>query len=338
MLSYLRRFLWTVTIAFLMLMPSGCEKALGLKDPASDPVAIFDELWSLMDKRYALFSVKEVDWEEIYTEYRSMLNESMTEKSLFDTMVKMLETLKDGHVTLMSSYDTATYDNFYTAYPNNFNYNNLIERYLLNDYNVHGPFISKIVNNIGYVYYSSFYNDISDVQIDMVINDMKDVRGLIVDVRGNTGGRSSNVNKLFSRFISDKKLVKYELAKNGPGHNDFSDPEPYYLEPAGTAFTKPVVVLTNRSCFSGCNDFVSYMAELPNVRLMGDQTGGGGSVPYNYTLANGWKIQYSATLTLSTSKLSIENGIQPDEHIGITPIDEANGRDPILEKAYQSLQ
>ena len=208
----------------------------------------------------------------------------------------------------------------------------------MNDYSVSGPVIYKIVNNIGYLYYNSFFNDISDEQVDKIINDMNSVKGLIVDVRSNTGGRSANVNKLFRRFISARRLVKYELKKNGPGHDNFSEPEPYYLDPAATTFTKPVVVLTNRSCFSGCNDFVSYMSELPNVKLMGDQTGGGGSIPYHYILANGWKIQYSATVTLSPDKLSIENGIQPDENIGITPIDETNGRDPILEKAYQSLQ
>jgi hypothetical protein len=337
-LVYIRTVFCVAGIACFAFMHSGCEKALDIKNPPSHPVAVFDELWNVMDKRYALFSVKGVDWEKTYTEYRSMVNDSMTEKALFNLMVKMLETLRDGHVTLMSDQDTATYDNFYRAYSINFNYNNIMGYYLMNEYKVSGPVIYKIVNNIGYLYYNSFYNDISDAQIDMIINDMKDIKGLIVDVRSNTGGRSKNVDRLFRRFISARRLVKYESKKNGPGHDDFSEPEPFYLDPAGTAFTKPVVVLTNRSCFSGCNDFVSYMAELPNVKLMGDQTGGGGSIPYNYILANGWKIQYSATVTLSINKVSIENGIPPDDNIGITPIDEINGRDPILEKAYQSLQ
>ena len=337
-LSYRSKFFRIIVIGIFVFTQTGCEKALNIKNPASNAVAVFDELWNVMDQRYALFPVKGVDWKKTYTEYRPMVNNSMTEKALFNVLVNMLETLKDGHVTLMSNTDTATYENFFRAYPVNFNYNNVLAYYLSNDFKVSGPVIYKIVNNVGYLYYNSFFNDISEAQIDMIMNEMSAVKGIIIDVRSNTGGRSSNADKLFRRFISERKLVKYELKKNGPGHDDFLEPEPFYLEPAGNAFTKSVVVLTNRSCFSSCNDFVSYMSELPNVKLMGDQTGGGGSIPYNYILANGWKIQYSATVTLSINKVSIENGIQPDENIIITPIDETNGRDPILEKAYQSLQ
>ena len=336
-LSYGGNFFRVILIGLFVFTQSGCEKVLD-KDPASNPVAVFDDLWTVMDQRYTLFSIKGVDWQKTYTEYRSKVNDSMTEKELFNVLVNMLETLKDGHITLMSNTDTATYENFFRAYPVNFNNNNIIDYYLNNDYKVNGPVIYKIVNNIGYLYYNSFFNDISETQMDMIMNEMSAVKGIIIDIRSNTGGRSSNADKLFRRFISEKKLVKYELKKSGPGHDDFLEPEPFYLEPAGKAFTKPIVVLTNRSCFSTCNDFVSYMSELPNVKLVGDQTGGGGSIPYNYILANGWKIQYSATVTLSVSKASIENGIQPDYYIEITPIDEMNGKDPILEKAYQSLQ
>ena len=80
------------------------------------------------------------------------------------------------------------------------------------------------------------------------------------------------------------------------------------------------------------------MSELPNVKLIGDQTGGGGGIPYNYILANGWKIQYTASLTLSPEKTTIENGILPDLNVGITSIDEYNGRNPIIERAFQLLQ
>jgi C-terminal processing protease CtpA/Prc len=128
------------------------------------------------------------------------------------------------------------------------------------------------------------------------------------------------------------------MDKKGPGHEDFTDPQPYYLSPAGQHYNGPVVILTNRSCFSSCNDFILYMSILPNVKLMGDQTGGGGGLPRDYILSNGWKLQYTSTVTLSPAKEIVENGIQPDVNITITPIDETNGKDPILENAFQSFQ
>jgi C-terminal processing protease CtpA/Prc len=128
------------------------------------------------------------------------------------------------------------------------------------------------------------------------------------------------------------------MNKKGPGHDDYMDPVPYYLSPAGTHYGNPVALLTNRSCFSACNDFVLYMSGLSNVKQIGDQTGGGGGIPRDYVLANGWKLQYTSTVTLSPAKASVENGIVPAISITITPTDETNGKDPILEKAFQSLQ
>jgi Peptidase family S41/Tricorn protease C1 domain len=322
----------------LLLAFSSCEKALNLKNTKTNPVAVFDDTWNMMDKHYALFSIKGINWSDSYTEYRARVTNDMTDKALFKVISNMLETLKDGHVTLISPSDTSTYESFYKTYPINFNYKNVINYYLKNDYKISGPAIYKVENNVGYIYYNSFKNDISDEQVDKIFSEMKNTKGLIIDVRNNQGGKSENADKLFKRFISEKKLVKYEVTKKGSAHDDFFDPKPFYLSPTGNYYKNPVCVLTNRSCFSACNDFVLYMSELTNVKLIGDQTGGGGGIPYNYLLPNGWKIQYTATITLSPEKLNIENGIQPTIAIGITPLDESNGKDPILEKAFLLLQ
>jgi C-terminal processing protease CtpA/Prc len=80
------------------------------------------------------------------------------------------------------------------------------------------------------------------------------------------------------------------------------------------------------------------MSDIKNVQLYGDQTGGGGAIPLNYILANGWKIQFSASITLSPLKENIENGIMPDMNIFISSINEVNGVDPILERAFLTLK
>jgi C-terminal processing protease CtpA/Prc len=157
-------------------------------------------------------------------------------------------------------------------------------------------------------------------------------------VRNNSGGNGGNANKLFSYFIDKKMPVKYEVFKTGPGPSDFSEPLPFYIKPAGITYNKKVVVLTNRACFSACNDFALYMSLLPNVTLVGDSTGGGGGNPNNYVLANGWKLQYTATLTLAPDKRSIESGIAPDETVAITSENESAGKDPIIDRALELLQ
>lgn len=337
-ISNVRKIIYAIlAIAFLVVAP-GCEKALNLKDPQSDKVAVFEELWKVMDQHYSMFTFKGVDWNNVHKTYRDQVNDNMTDEQLFQVLAAMLRTLQDGHVVLIAGSDTAYYDGFYRPYPVNFNYDNVVNTYLQNDYQTSGPIIYKTSRDIGYLYYGSFANEITDAQMDKVISDMSGTKGLIVDVRSNTGGSSSNVDKLASRFIAVRTLVKYDLVKSGAGHDDFFDPEPHYLSPAAQFYGRPVIVLTNRMCFSACNDFALYMSGIPNVKLIGDQTGGGGGIPHNYLLSNGWKLQYSATATLSPFKKNIEDGILPYTHIDITQNDELNGRDPILEKAFETLQ
>jgi hypothetical protein len=337
-MRYSSNLLQLVLLIAVVLFTTSCEKALNLKEPRSNKAAVFEELWNVIDQRYALFSEKNVDWNTVHQQFYSKISDEMDNESFFDVLNDMLDSLKDGHIALHTASASHIYDGFYNLYPKNFNYNNILNNYLHNDFKTNGPLLFKITDGVGYIYYKSFSEDLTATQLNSVIDEMKDTKGLIIDVRNNTGGNTANADLFFSCFINTSTLVKYEKIKKGPDHNDFYDARPHYVSPAGTEYKKPVIVLTNRKCFSACNDFVLYMSQLPNVKLFGDQTGGGGSIPHQYILANGWKIQYSATLTLSPDKIPVENGIAPDQSLTITPIQETNGVDIIIESAVQYLQ
>lgn len=333
-----RRFCFGVSAMLSLMAFSGCEKTLGLKDPALDAPSVYEEAWTVMDQRYALFGIKGVDWKSVHDQYKASVTAGITKQELFRVIDNMLETLADGHVTLMSSFDTATYLGFYELYAKNFNYSNLLNNYLRNDYATIGPIIYKIQDSVGYFYYGSFAAEISDADVNKLFQAMQDTKGLIVDVRNNTGGDPANAERIFRHFLPDKALVRYEAWKSGTAHDALADPSPVYLSPAAPVYRKPVCVLTNRSCYSTCNDFVSYLSGLANVTIVGDQTGGGGSTPESYVMGNGWRLQYSASMTLSADKKPIEGGILPDVAASITWLDEGTGKDPILEAAYGLLQ
>lgn len=327
-----------VVFFFTTICLPGCEKAFDLKEPGADAVSVFDDTWKTLDERYVFFGFKNIDWDSVYNVYRPQVTANMSNDVLFSVVDNMLQTLRDGHVSLSTPAKSSAYAGFYQLYLMNFNYGNIINNYLNNDYQITGSIIYKISDGVGYIYYPSFENDITNAEVDSVVSAMSGTKGLIIDVRNNTGGNTENADKLYQRFISGKTLVKYEKQKNGKGHNDFFNPTALYLPSQGVYYNKPICVLTNRRCYSACNDFVMYMSKLPNVTLIGDNTGGGGGIPVDYLLANGWKLQYTATATLTPDKSYIENGIVPDISINITPVDETNGKDPILDKAIQILQ
>lgn len=327
-----------MVLAISGLLSAGCRKTLSLDDSPSSPASTFNELWKVMDERYALFDIKSVDWMAVKDRYSLRLQAGMDNEELFRLCTEMLLELKDGHVTLSSSIDTVTYSGFYELFPRNFNLRIVLDNYLKGQYQSRGPFVYKIDRGVGYLYCSSFEVDFSNKDIEEIMRFFEGTSGLILDVRGNAGGKGNNVDKLARYFIDQKRVVKYEQFKTGPGHSSFTTAQPFSLEPIGSFYKNPVVLLTNRGCFSACNDFVLYLSQNDKVTIVGDQTGGGGSVPANYLLGNGWKLQYSSTITLSPEKKPVEEGIQPDFKINISPIDEVNGLDPIIEKAFSLLQ
>ena len=133
------------------------------------------------------------------------------------------------------------------------------------------------------------------------------------------------------------------MHKNGPGHNDFSEPYPLEYEPADSYHVKwngPIVLLTNRSCFSAANSFVSVMKNLPNVTVVGARTGGGGGMPFTSELPVGWSIRFSACPILDAQKIVIETGIDPSPGCEVHAPEEelAEGKDAILDFAIELLR
>ena len=163
-------------------------------------------------------------------------------------------------------------------------------------------------------------------------------RGLIIDVRNNGGGDLTNVEKIASRFTNEKVLVGYIQHKTGPGHSDFSSMEPRYLEPAASLrWQKPVVVITNRYVFSAANEFAMYMKALPQVRIVGDVTGGGAGMPFSSSLPNGWVVRFSAVPLYDAQGRSTEFGVIPDTYVAIHDEHLKRGKDTIIEVARQLL-
>lgn len=158
-------------------------------------------------------------------------------------------------------------------------------------------------------------------------------------MRDNGGGNLTTAQRLAGRFTNEKVLVGYMTHKTGPGHNDFSDPAPVYLESStGIRWQKKAVVLTNRRSFSATNDFVNCMRQLPLVTIVGDKTGGGSGLPFSSEIPNGWSIRFSASPMYDTDMNQLEFGIDPDIKVDMTSEDMQRGKDTMIEKACEILK
>ena len=324
----------------LTLCVSSCAT---LDDYDNSVESNFDVLWKTFDEHYCYFEQKGIDWQGVKDIYKPRALACRTTDDLFNTCAQMLDTLRDGHVNLSSSFNTSYYRRWWSDYPQDFNLRTLQEYYLEFDYRSTGgiSYHTLAGGKIGYMYIPSFSSPIGTGNLNAIFAYFNDCDALVIDIRNNGGGMLSNVETLVSRFIDSEFTPAYIRHKTGPGHNDFSEPYPMTYHPAGTGkhWDKPVAVLTNRSCFSAANDFVSAMKQLPGVKIVGARTGGGGGMPFSSQMPCGWKVRFSACPVTDASGHDIEEGIDPspgcEMHAPDTEL--AAGRDSILEFAISIL-
>ena len=285
------------------------------------------------------FLIWAIDWDAVYRKYGARVKSDMGNYALFELMSEMLSELKDGHVNLIASHDMSRYWNWSEDYPSNFDAD-IQKKYLGRDYSIAGGMFYKILeDNVGYIYYGSFSNDVGDGNMSQILSQMSICKGIIIDVRNNGGGSLTNVERIASRFFNEKTLVGYISHKIGKGHNDFSDFYPKYINSHDKIrYQKPVMVLTNRSCYSATNDFVNAMKHAPNATIVGDKTGGGSGLPFSSELPNGWSVRFSASPMYDANKQHIEFGIDPDVQVSMTDSDKSKGKDTIIEKARELIQ
>ena len=262
----------------------------------------------------------------------------MSRTQLFEVLCQMLSELKDGHVNISSSIDLGRNWSWKEDYPVNLD-TELRQKYLGTDYHIgSGLKYTILPDNVAYVVYESFSDAIGEGNLSDMLNLLSLTNGMILDIRGNGGGALTNVEILSKRFTNEKILVGYTSHKTGTGHDDFSEPRAEYIEPSNAIrWQKPVVLLTNRSCYSAANTFVRNMKEMPHVTIIGDCTGGGSGLPFSSELPIGWSVRFSASPSFDARMQQIEFGIEPDIPF---PLDESlasQGKDSMIEEARRLI-
>ncbi|MYF18057.1 MAG: hypothetical protein F4215_11960, partial [Gemmatimonadetes bacterium] len=284
----------------------------------SDPEKNFQILWNEFDRHYVFFLSKNVNWQALYDIYAPQVTDQTDNSELFDILSSMLTHLNDVHVTL-----TMPFKNFNSANrrPEGILNLDLVKsKYLNAGFQTTGDgfFTSgQISDAIGYLHIASFSirNGSAWVEaIDPIVNEFFDHKGLIVDVRGNNGGSSRNVDAIVGRFADQKRVSALVQRRDGSRHSDFGRIIKKYVKPAGDKqFTKSIIVLTDRQVISSGEYFVLAMKQFPYVRTVGDTTFGGQGSPTRKKLPNGWEYRVSTGKWSSADYVLYEDiGVPPD--------------------------
>ena len=318
---------------------AGCEKLFIPADADPSPTSTFDYLWTQVDERYSVFDVKCVDWKAVYDSLRPQVYDAMDNDSLFAVLGKMLNILNDGHVDLWGNSDISSSEEiFLQRYgKKNFDINTIALTYLRADHHTTAGFAYNSIANgdVVYIRYSSFSNSASPQALKTILQRYPNAKGIVLDIRQNGGGEIQNEWNIMQMLPSKGQLLYYTQIKNGPAHDAFSEPRAVYAPANGDykPIDLPLVLLTDRGCYSAASSFALCLKSYDNVTVMGDTTAGGLAVPAGGALPNGWRYRFGVTRTLSPDGINYENGVPPDHVVFLDPTATALLRDNIIDSA-----
>lgn len=320
----------------ILIVLSSCDKLFIETDPENDETTCFNIFWSNYDMNYPSFILKNIDWDSVKVAGISQIET----KGLFIVLQDIGKILQDGHFEVRIS--NALYIWSPSAHLNrNLNSPVNIKYYIT----LRDIYTTKIqygtYNQIGYISIRDFglAREYYEMVSDIIVNQFKDKQGIIIDIRDNPGGNSSNGELITSLFAGRKILSFRYRFRNGPDHNDLVDID-HYINPSDKVyFAKPVAVLTNKRCGSATETFCLDMRLLPNVFLVGDTTYGSTTDPEFQELPNGWTYRLPVSYIVTTDNKVFEGtGIPPDYPVWISKEDSIQKKDVIFEKAVELIE
>lgn len=152
-------------------------------------------------------------------------------------------------------------------------------------------------------------------QLDRAAGELKDARGLVIDVRGNSGGG-------------------FEAPR---AHRNFASGDTE--EPDRPRFRGPIALLVDSRCISAGEGWASWFVATKRARLFGEATAGASSRKRTYTLKNGlYTVTFPVKAHTGFLDRPIERrGLEPDVVVRPNARDLAAGRDTVLEAARRYL-
>ncbi len=332
--------IFTLASIVLLSIFSSCEKIAFDKKADTKPIATFNYLWEQVNQKYVYLEYKNVDWDSIYIVYRPMIRNDIGEDSLFLILGNMLNELRDGHVNLISAFNKSRYDITMLGAVN-INPRLIKEKYLGENYYSTGGFAHNFIRDgeIAYIRYSSFGDSqITEYELDYIMEKYANTKGMIIDIRQNGGGYATNVFTLLSRFtFSDTKIYETQI-KKGLGQDNFTILEDVYVKANDKKkYNKKLAVLIDRGSYSASSFFAVSTYAYDNIFLVGDYSGGGLGLPNGGQLPNGWTYRMSITRTMAVDGKNYENGVAPDYRVLLNPNAYSSFSDNIIEFAADKL-
>lgn len=189
---------------------------------------------------------------------------------------------------------------------------------------------SILDKHIGYIQITSFVGSTTPNEFMEALEKTKDTEGLILDLRGNTGGLLPNAIFIANLFIPHGNIVSI-VGRNG---------EKYDINAQDTEFSinKPTIVLVDGGSASASEILSGALRDYNKAKLIGTKTFGKGMVQKIIPMQNetGLNLTIAKYLTPKGTDIN-KKGINPDIKVEFSINDVKNNNDAQLQTAKNVL-
>ena len=184
--------------------------------------------------------------------------------------------------------------------------------------------------------YIKVYNFTSNLpsKFESVVSEIlkTNAKKVILDLRNNPGGYLEVSVEIASWFVPKGEVVLKEEFKSG-------DTDEYKSRGYKPLQNFPIVVLVNKGSASASEIVAGALRDIREIKLIGEQTFGKGSVQELETFKDGSSLKVTVAKWLTPIGVSItDEGLTPDIEIELTDEDYDNDRDPQLDKALEIMR
>ena len=193
-------------------------------------------------------------------------------------------------------------------------------------------------SGIAVVRFNVFTTDVAAAFVEALKDDLKDARGLVIDLRENGGGETEAMTDIASLFLRPAlPLGRFTDREGRIRLEPYTRDRLFSIADDSGSFAGPVVVLTSPRTASASEVFAAALRERGRATIVGEATCGCVlGIKRRHTLPDGGLLDISEMDFRTARGRRLEGaGVEPDERIVLTRRDIQRGRDVAFERGLE---
>ncbi len=288
-----------------------------------------------IDTQYSYKDLRGVDWAAVFAEHMPALEGAKNPAAFAEAAAKLLGHARDMHIWIEVAGTTV--QPFKRDIVRNYNLDTLAKVVPVFQKRSAVVHTGRFDNGVGYIRIDSWDSKQTEAleQVYVALGELASARGLVIDVRPNSGGAEPLAQEFAGCFIDKPVVYAKHVCRDADAPSGFGQMQERVLEPSKLRpkYRGKVAVLMGPANMSSCEAFLLMMKQVPGCKLVGAASYGSSGNPKPVDLGNGVTVYLPSWKALRPDGTCFEGqGIAPDFAVKATPT-ELEAADPVLQAA-----